>query len=112
MKLKYVFLFLAILGLCYTWYFNIQFYINAEDTSLLNYIAQTKTTFPAKSFNADLLVVVFTFFVWYIPEAIKLKMKHWWIFIPLSFMVAIAFAFPLFLYFRARKLEKQNVIEQ
>ncbi len=55
MKYKHLFLLLAILGLCYTWYFNIRFYINAENTSLINYIAQTKTTFPAKSFNADLL---------------------------------------------------------
>jgi len=50
-------------------------------------------------------VVVLTFFAWYIPEAIQLKMKYWWVFIPLTFMVAIAFSFPLFLYFRERKLE-------
>lgn len=106
MKLKYLFLLLAVVGLCYTWYFNIQFYITEEDTSVLNYLAQTKTTFPARSFSADLLVVVFTFFAWYIPEAIKLKMKHWWVFIPLTFLIAIAFAFPLFLYFRTVRLEK------
>ena len=106
MRLKYIFLLLAIIGACYTWYFNIQFYLTEDDASLLNYIAQTKTTFPARSFSADLLVVVFTFFVWYIPEAIKLKIKHWWIFIPLTFLVAIAFAFPLFLYVRENQLEK------
>ncbi|MEO9804124.1 MAG: DUF2834 domain-containing protein [Reichenbachiella sp.] len=108
MKLKYVFLLLAVLGLCYTWYYNIQFYLNEENTSIVNYLAQTKTTFPARSFSADLLVVVFTFFVWYIPEAIKLRMKHWWVFIPLTFLVAIAFAFPLFLYFRAAKMESES----
>ncbi len=106
MKLKYLFLLLAILGVCYTWYFNIQFYLTEEDTSLLNYMAQTKVTFPAKSFSADLLVVVLTFFVWYIPEAIKLKIKNWWILIPLTFLVAIAFTFPLFLYLRQAKLEE------
>lgn len=108
MKRKHIFLLLAILGVCYTWYFNIQFYITEENTSILNYIAQTKTTFPARSFSADLMVVVLTFFVWYIPEAIKLKMKYWWVFIPLTFLVAIAFSFPLFLYLRACKLEKIN----
>ncbi len=108
MKLKYIFLLLAILGVSYTWYFNIQFYITEENTSILNYIAQTKTTFPARSFSADLLVVVITFFVWYIPEAIKLKIKHWWTLIPLTFLVAIAFTFPLFLYLRQCKIEKLN----
>lgn len=106
MKLKYLYLFLAIIGLCATWYFNIQFYLTEENTSILNYIAQTTTTFPARSFNADLTVVVITFFVWYIPEARKLNMKYWWVFIPLTFLIAIAFAFPLFLYFREIKLEK------
>jgi hypothetical protein len=109
MKLKHLYLFLAIVGVCYTWYFNIQFYLTEENTSILNYIAQTKTTFPARSFSADLMVVVFTFFAWYIPEARKLKMKYWWVFIPLTFLVAIAFAFPLFLYFRELKLEKQHL---
>ena len=106
MKLKNIYLLLTILGVCYTWYFNIQFYLTEEDTSLLNYIAQTKTTLPARSFSADLLVVIFTFFVWYINESIKLKIKNWWILIPLTFLVAIAFTFPLFLYFRESKLEK------
>ncbi len=110
MKLKYIFLLLAIAGVCYTWYFNIQFYRTAEDTSILNFIALTKTTFPAKSLSADLLVVVLTFFVWYIPEAIKLKIKNWWILIPLTFLVAIAFTFPLFLYLRQCKIERMKTI--
>ena len=106
MKFKYIYLLLSILGICWTWYFNIQFYVTEENTSILNYIAQTKTTFPARSFSADLMVVVFTFFAWCIPEAKKLKMKYWWVFIPLTFLVAIAFAFPLFLYFRELKIEQ------
>lgn len=108
MKRKYIFLLLAILGVCYTWYFNIQFYITEENTSILNYIAQTKTTFPAQSYGADLLVVVVVFFVWYIPEAIKLKIKYWWILIPLTFLVAIAFTFPMYLYMRQHKLDQLN----
>ncbi len=109
MKRKYIFLLLAIAGICYTWYFNIQFYLTVEDTSILNYIAQTKTTFPAKSYSADLLVVVITFFVWYIPEAIKLKIKYWWVLIPLTFLAAIAFTLPFFLYLRQSKLDKLNI---
>ncbi len=99
-----LFLCLAIAGLIGTWYYNIQFMLTEEDSGLMNYIAQTKTTFPAKSFSFDLLIVLLAFFVWYIPEAIRLKIKHWWVFIILSYGVALAFAFPLFLFFRERKL--------
>ena len=109
MKLKHIYVLLAILGICYTWYFNIQFYLTEENTSLLNFIAQTKTTFPAKSFSADLTVVVLTFFAWYIPESLKLKIKYWWILIPLTFLIAIAFTFPMFLYLREVKLEKSTI---
>ncbi len=109
MKLKHIYVLLAILGICYTWYFNIQFYLTEENTSLLNFIAQTKTTFPAKSFSADLTVVVLTFFAWYIPESLKLKIKYWWILIPLTFLIAIAFTFPMFLYMREVKLEKSTI---
>lgn len=109
MKLKYLYLLLAILGICWTWYFNIQFFQTAEDTSLSNFIDQCLTTLPAKSIGADITVVVLTFFAFMIPEALRLKMKYWWLLIPLTFMIAIAFTFPLFMYFRERKLEQLAV---
>ncbi len=109
MKLKHVYLILAILGIIYTWYFNIQFYLTEDDTSILNFIQQTKTTFPAKSFNADLTVVVIVFLIWMISEALRLKIKYWWVLVLLTFLIAIAFTFPLFLYIRAKKLETLKI---
>lgn len=108
MKFKHIYLLLALVGLCATWYFNIQFYLNAEDTSIGNFIAQTNLSFPAKSISADLSVVVITFFVWMIYEARQLNIKYWWLIIPATFLVAIAFSFPLFLYMRANRLEAIN----
>lgn len=105
MKFKHVYLLLAVLGLAYTWYYNIQFYQTEIDTSISNFIALTKTTLPAQSIIADITVVVITFLVWMIYESLKLKIKYWWIIIPLTFLVAIAFSFPLFLYMRANRLE-------
>ena len=106
MKLKYLYLVLAIIGICYTWYYNIQYFQTAEGPSFFNFFAEAKSNFPGKSLSADLLVVVLTFFAFYIPESIRLKIKYWWILIPLTFVIAIAFTFPLFLYLRACKLEK------
>lgn len=102
---KYLYLILSILGIGLTYYYNIQFSLLNENTSLLDFIAGTQTTFPAKSIAVDILVVCITFFLWYIPEAIRLKIRFWWLFIPLTLLGALACAFPLFLFFRERKLE-------
>lgn len=106
MKFKHIYLLLALIGLVATWYFNIQFYLTAEDTSISNFIELANLSFPAKSISADISVVVITFLVWMIYESVKLKIKYWWIIIPLTFLVAIAFSFPLFLYMRTNRQEK------
>ncbi|QLG44304.1 DUF2834 domain-containing protein [Costertonia aggregata] len=111
-KIEVVFLALAVVGLAATWYFNTLFYMYSEDTSIGNFIALTGTTLPAKSISADISVVAVTFLVWLIYEARKLKMSHWWLFIPLTFLIAIAFSLPLFLFFRERKIRKNKLTLQ
>ncbi len=109
MKLKHVYLILSILGVCYTWYYNIQWFQAVENPSLSSFFADAQGNFAGKSFGADLTVVILTFFVFMRSESFKLKIKYWWVLIPLTFLVAIAFTFPLFLYVRANRLEKQKV---
>ncbi len=106
MKRKYIYLLLSIVGLCYTWYFNIQYFQTAIDPSFLNFFRDAKCSLPAQSLGADLQVIVLMFFVFYIPDAIRLKIKYWWALIPLTFILALAFTFPLYLYLRADKLER------
>ena len=108
MRRKHLFLGLAILGITYTWYYNIQYFQTAESPSLINFFKDAQSNFAGKSFGADLTVVVLTFFVFMIPESIKLKIKYWWILIPLTFITAIAFTLPLYLYIREITLEKQD----
>lgn len=105
MKVKYVYLALAILGMCWTWYYNIQYFQTVENASGADFIAQCLTTLPAKSIGADITVVGFTFFVWMIAEGLRLKMKVIWLLLPLTMLIALAFTFPLFMYFREQKLE-------
>ena len=108
MKIKYFFLLLAILGVIYTWYFNIQYFQSVENATFTSFMNDAQINFAGKSFGADLTVVVFTFFVFLVTESLRLKIKFWWVLIPLTFLVAVAFTFPLFLYFRQRKLEELN----
>ena len=99
-----VFLLTAIVGVFVTWYFNIQFMRETGGFSLTAFIAATYANSAASSISNDLLVVVFTFLFWSFTEARRLGMKHWWLLLVLTFAVAIAFAFPLFMYFRERRI--------
>lgn len=111
--IEITYLALAIVGIAFTWYYNILFYSTTEDTAITNFIALTQTSFPAKSIVADISVVAMTFLIWMFYEARKLKMKYWWILIPLTFLIAIAFTFPLFLFFREQKIRKnKSFLEQ
>ncbi|MFS4469503.1 DUF2834 domain-containing protein [Maribacter sp. 2210JD10-5] len=106
--IEIVLLLLSLIGIAATWYFNILFYFTIENTSIANFIALANATLPAKSISADISVVAITFLIWMVYEARKLKMRHWWLFIPLTFLIAIAFSFPLFLFFRERKIRALN----
>lgn len=108
MKLKHFYILLSILGICYTWYYNIQWFQTTEEPTFLKFFQDAQLNFAGKSFGADLTVVCITFFFFMIPESLRLKIKHWWILIPLTFLVAIAFTFPLFLYMREKRLQELN----
>lgn len=106
MKLKHLYLLLSVLGICYTWYYNIQWFQSVKNPTFLKFFQDAQQNFAGQSFGADLTVVCLAFFVFMIPESIRLKIKYWWILIPLTFLIAIAFTFPLFLYMRANTIEK------
>ena len=108
MKRAHIFLAIAILGLFYTWYYNIQYFTTYEEASLMHFFELAQSNFAGKSFGADLSVVVLTFFVWFIPDARKHKIKYWWVLITLTFLIAIAFTFPLYLYFRENAILKSK----
>lgn len=99
MNPKQIFYFLlAIVGAVGTWYFNLQ----ATD----GFFTQMFATPVSSSLSVDLLVVVVAFYVWLVSEVSRLSMSRWWLLIilPLTFLIALAFAYPLFLGFRERAL--------
>lgn len=56
----------------------------------------------------DIAVILVVFFYCSFFEARRLQMKHWWIYVPLSIGVALAFAYPLFLLMRERKIASRQ----
>ena len=101
---QYVFGFLSIVGLFATWYFNIQFSRESDGSGALRFFRDMYANNASSSIANDVTVVAITFLFWSYFEAKRLAMRMWWLFVPLTFVIALACAFPLFLLLRERKL--------
>ena len=92
---------LAVLGAVGTWYFNV-LSITAGDPYLSDWFAN-----PASSSAAvDVLVVALVVCLFIVVEGRRLGMRHAWLLVPLSVLVAVAFTFPLFLAWRELHLAR------
>ena len=94
---------LAVIGVCVTWYFNLQ-------PMEMSYIEGLYDNPAASSFTNDLIVVVTAFLVWSFVETGRLKMSYgvWVAILILTFIVAAAMTVPLFLLLRERRLLARN----
>ena len=101
---QYLFGLLSAVGLISTWYFNIQFSQEPGGSGALRFFRDIYANNASSSISNDLTVVAITFLVWSYFEAKRLAMRMWWLFIPLTFVIALACAFPLFLLLRERKM--------
>jgi len=96
---------LAAIGLVATWYFNLQFVSESGGSfSAVEFVRAGYANSASSSLSNDLLVGTAAFTIWSFAEARRLGMRHWWIYPVLTFGVAFAFAFPLFLFVRERRL--------
>ncbi len=69
-----------------------------------NFIELANINPASQSLSRDLLVGASAVFVWVISESRRLKMRNLWIVILTNFLIAFAFAIPLFLFLRERRL--------
>ncbi len=90
---------LAIVGVCVTWYYNLQ-------PMEMSYFAGLYANPAASSFANDLIVVVAAFFVWSFVETGRLKMSYglWAAIFVFTFVIAAAMTVPLFMLLRERRL--------
>lgn len=90
---------LAAAGLAGTWWFNVAS-IRAGDDYLAGWFAS-----PASSSAAvDVVVTAVAACLFYVVEGRRLRMRLAWVLVPLTFVAALAFTFPLFLALRERAL--------
>ena len=95
---------LALLGLVCTWHFNLQAFGPGSTLDLVGFYRLGFVNPASSSLTVDLIVAFVAFAVWVVPEATRLGMRRGWAYPLLGFFVAFAFAYPLFLLLRERRL--------
>lgn len=106
---RVLYLVLALVGLVMTWYYNLQF-IQASGGmfDLGAYMAATSTNAASQSLSWDLGIACLAGLLWIFLESRRLGLRFFWVYVLLTFGVAWAFAFPLFLFVRQGRLESMR----
>lgn len=95
---------LAVLGLVTTWYYNFIFMGETGGFSVTAFTTAWNANAAASSILWDVSVAALTFCVLAIAEARRIGMRHAWLYLVLTFTVALGFAFPLYMLMRERHL--------
>lgn len=105
-----IYLVSALIGLVSTWYFNIQHVMTSDiPFTPATFVASGMTTPMSSSLTCDFLVLTGVALIWMVIEARRLKIPYLAAYLVMTFALAIAFAFPLFLFARERALARQAV---
>lgn len=94
---------LSVVGLIGTWYFNISF------AGPGNYVAAWFANDASSSAATDLIVVSLAASIFMVVEGRRLGMRRAWLYVVAGFVLAMAFAVPLFLLMRERALGADRV---
>ncbi|MWV50157.1 DUF2834 domain-containing protein [Rathayibacter sp. VKM Ac-2803] len=98
--LALIYLVLAIAGLVGTWTWNIRAVLESVD-----FLGDLTRGGPAvSSITTDLLIVAIAAVAFMVVEGRRVGMRRVWVLVLLAPLVALAFAFPLFLALRERHL--------
>jgi hypothetical protein len=103
---QWIYAALVVAGFFGTLVFNLQFAREAGGFDVGAFVAGGYANPAAGSLTTDLLVALAAFLVWSFSEARRLGMRRWWVYLAVTFLVAFAVAFPLFLWMRERRLEE------
>jgi hypothetical protein len=106
---RVIYALLAAFGLIMTWYYNLQFISESGGTfEVSEFLAASSTNAASQSLGWDLAIACIAGLAWIFFESRRLGLRFFWVYIILSFSVAYAFAFPLFLFVRQGKLESME----
>ena len=95
---------LAVVGLVLTWYFNFSAIFASDIPYLEGWFANAASSSAA----VDLIVLAVAASIYMLFEGARLGWRWTWVLVVLGFVVAMAFAFPLFLALRERTLARSH----
>lgn len=86
----------AVVALVLTWSNNLAFFADGS-TSIVDFVKGGYVNGAAASLTNDLLLLGLAVFILMFVEARRLRIRFVWVYVILSFLVAMSVAFPLFL---------------
>lgn len=105
--LAWLYLGLAIAGGVLPWLANLEYMRQYGSSFDLGLFVQLANANPAaQSLSRDLLVGASAITIWMVSESRRLGMRHLWVVLLSSVTIAFAFAAPLFLFLRERRLSE------
>ena len=93
-----VFLLLAIAGAVVPYVFFVDFFANGTS----GFVAGLFANGAAGGFAADVLISSLVFWIWMIPEARRVGVRHAWLLVVVNLAIGLSCALPLFLWLRER----------
>ena len=103
--LAWLYLALAIAGGILPWLANLDYIASYGAAFDLGLFVQLANANPAaQSLSRDLLIGASAITIWIVVESRRLQMRHLWLVLLSSVTIAFAFAAPLFLFLRERRL--------
>ena len=103
--LAWLYLALAVAGAVLPWMANLEYMRDYGSSFDLGLFVRLANANPAsRSLSSDLLVGASAITVWMVVESRRLQMRHLWLVLLSSVTIAFAFAAPLFLFLRERRL--------
>ena len=106
----------AVAGLIWPFYFILQFVNLVRNGNIQGSALDIGTAFfddawitPTSGFiSADTAILLVSIFIFYVAEGKRLKMKLWGIYLPLTFLISLAFSFGSFMFMRELALKKEK----
>ena len=105
MKQSSIYISLCIFGVLMPWLF-LDLFLGETNPSISLFFSYIFNNNVSTSVAADLLISALIFFVFAFSEGNRVGMKRLWIYIPATLMIGLSFGLPLFLYLRAKHLDK------
>jgi hypothetical protein len=102
--LCWVYALLAAAALVATWSQNLAFMAQPESGGVRGFLAAAFANPAAASVGFDILFLSLAVFVWMVFEARRLGIRFVWLYIALSFLIAVSVTVPVFLIVRQRRL--------